>query len=122
MAEPFQPIGALAINVLAKCAAKKAVVEQLRASGNRAVVPHREIVRQTRAYLAAHPELHEQALATAWELSVRDQQGRLNAVLFDDDRRGWRRPRRSVSVSDNAKTGTDNIDVLAQPKGDLTVA
>jgi hypothetical protein len=87
MAKPFQPIGALAINVLAKCAAKKAVIEQLRSSGNRAIVPHREIVRQTKAYLAAHPELQEQALATAWQMSIDAHSERLNRALFDDDRR-----------------------------------
>jgi hypothetical protein len=107
MAEPFKPIGALAINVLAKCAAKKAVIEQLRAS-NTKLVPHREIVWQTKAYLAEHPELQEQALATAWELSVRDQSGRINAAIFDDDRKGWRKPRRPVLQTDNDARGTEN--------------
>jgi hypothetical protein len=83
---------------------------------------HVELLRQASEYLAQHPELYEQALAIAWELSARDHQGRINAVLFDDDRRGWRKHRRPVSLSDNAKTATENIDVLAQPKGDLTVA
>jgi hypothetical protein len=110
MSEPFQPIGALAINVLAKCAAKKAVVEQLRSSGNRAIVPHREIVRQTRAYLAEHPELQEQALATAWELSIRDQQGRLNAALFDDGR-GRRRPSRSVLLIRSADKFLNDLNL-----------
>jgi len=88
MAEPFQHISGVAVKVLARIAARKAVVEQLRANGIRRPVPHREIVRATNAYLAANPRLYEQALATAWELSVRDQSGRINAVLFDDNRRG----------------------------------
>jgi hypothetical protein len=33
-------------------------------------------------------------MATAWAIAAKDQQGRINAVLFDDDRRGWRKPRR----------------------------
>ena len=62
-AKQFQHFGALAVNVLARQAAKNAVKEQLRASGNRRLVPHREIVAQAKAHLEAHPELYEQALA-----------------------------------------------------------
>ena len=86
MTQPFQHISGVAVKVLARLAARKAVKEQLRANGIRRPVPHREIV----------PQLYEQALATAWELSVRDQSERINAVLFDDNRRGWRKPRSSV--------------------------
>jgi hypothetical protein len=75
-AKQFQHLGAVAVNVLARLEAKKAVKEQLRASGNRRLVPHREIVAQSNAYLANNPQLYEQALATAWELSIRDRQGR----------------------------------------------
>jgi hypothetical protein len=50
-------------------------------------------VAASNAYLAANPQLYEAALRTAWELAIRDQQGRLDAVLFDDDRRSRRKPR-----------------------------
>ena len=97
----FQHLGTLAVNVLARQAARKAVKEHLRAQGIRLTyVPHRQIVRQTKAHLEAHPELYEQALQRAWEMGVC----------------------RPVPQSDNAKSAPDNIDVLAQPKGDLTVA
>jgi len=66
----FQPISASAVHILARLAARKAVQEQLRQQGVRGVVPHREIVRTTKAHLEAHPELYEQALATAWALPI----------------------------------------------------
>ena len=70
-AKQFQHLGALAVNVLARQTAKKAVTEQLRAKGFRVtLVPHREIVAQTKRYLEAHPELYEQALQRAWQMGV----------------------------------------------------
>ena len=104
MAEPFQHISGVAIKVLARIAARKAVVEQLRANGIRRPVPHREIVRATNAYLANNPQLYEQAMATAWAMAAKDQQGRINAALFDDDRRGWRA--RMVDVGEGASGAT----------------
>jgi hypothetical protein len=95
--EPFKQIGALAVNVLAKCEAKKAVIEQLRASGSRALISHREIVQMTKAYLEDHPELREAALAQAWQMSIEAHSERLNRALFDDDRRVWRKPRSPVT-------------------------
>ena len=86
---PFKPLGAVAIDVLAKCAAKKAVIEELRAQGNRTLVPHREIVRASKAYLAQHPELREQAMARAWQLGIDSE--RIDKAIFDDERRK-RRP------------------------------
>ena len=100
-ANQFQHLGAVAVNVLARLEAKKQVKEQLRAQGIcLTYVPAREIVAQTKRYLEAHPELYEEALQRAWEMGVC----------------------RPVPQSDNAKSAPDNIDVLAQPKGDLTVA
>jgi len=59
------------LGLLARLAAKKAVTEQLRAKGVRVtLVPHREIVVQTKAHLEAHPELYEQALQRAWQMGV----------------------------------------------------
>jgi hypothetical protein len=70
-ANQFQHLGTLAVNVLARQAAKKAVTEQLRAKGVRVtLVPHHEIVAQTKRYLEAHPELYEQALQRAWQMGV----------------------------------------------------
>jgi hypothetical protein len=57
-ANHFQHLSALAVNVLARQAAKKAVTEHLRASGVRVtLVPHREIVAQSKRYLEAHPPI-----------------------------------------------------------------
>ena len=72
-ANQFQHFGALAVNVLARQAAKNAVKEQLRASGNRRLVPHREIVAMSKQHLATHPELYEQALQRAWQMGVIEQ-------------------------------------------------
>jgi hypothetical protein len=113
-AKSFEHIPGFAINVLARLEAKKQVKEHLRAQGIRLTYPAREIVRATKRYLEAHPELYEEAMATAWALAAKDQQGRINAVLFDDDRRGWRKLRRPVSLSDNAKSATENTREKAQ--------
>jgi hypothetical protein len=87
MAKQFQHLGAVAVNVLARLEAKKAVKEHMRAQGIRLTyVPAREIVAQTKRYLEAHAELYEEVLQRAWEMGVC----------------------RSVSRTDNAKTGTDN--------------
>jgi hypothetical protein len=113
MADQFQHISGVAVKVLARLAARKAVKAELKAKAVRGVVPHREIVRATNAHLAANPRLYEQALATAWELSVRDQQGRINAVLFDDYRRGFRKPRRPVCGTGSAKSGTEKTQLFS---------
>jgi hypothetical protein len=70
-ANQFQHLGAVAVNVLARFAAKNAVKEQLRAQGIRLTyVPAREMVALSKQYLATHPELYEQALQRAWEMGV----------------------------------------------------
>jgi hypothetical protein len=69
-AKQFQHLGAVAVNVLARLEAKKAVKEQLRAQGNRRLVPYREIVALSKAHLEAHPELYKQALQRAWQMGV----------------------------------------------------
>jgi hypothetical protein len=91
MTEPFQPISGAAVRVLARLAAKKALTSQLRAQGKRQPLPRPSAIS---AHLAANPQLYEQALARTWELSIRDQRGRINAAIFQDDRRGWRKPHR----------------------------
>ena len=84
MADTFQPIGAVAVNVVARrrkalfqsakhaisffarSAAKQAVKQQLRDNGARlTLVPIREINDRAQVYLAQHPELYEQALERA---------------------------------------------------------
>jgi hypothetical protein len=108
MAEPFQHISGAAVKVLARIAAKKAIKAEIKASGNRALVSAGEIMARTNAYLANNPQLYEQAMAQAWAIAAKDQQGRLNSILFDDYRRKPRK-RRSVSASDHAKSGTESI-------------
>ena len=107
---PFKPLGAVAINVLAQCAAKKAVIEELRAQGNRTLVPHREIVRQSKVYLDQHPELREQAFGQAWQMSIDAHAERINRALFD--------ARGPVSPSDNGARRTENVEEKAQPTGE----
>ena len=90
MADTFQPIGAVAVNVMkrrkplfqsakhaisffARSAAKQAVKQQIRDHGARlSLVPIREINEQAEVYLAQHPELYEQALERAKSLGFVD--------------------------------------------------
>jgi hypothetical protein len=66
MARHFKPVGAHAVNVLARPAAQNAVKEQLRDQGVRlSLVPIREITERAQVYLEQHPELYEQALERA---------------------------------------------------------
>ena len=94
MAKSFQHIGPAAIKILARLEARKAAKEQFRARGIR-YYKHVELLRQAAEYLDAHPELYEVALAKAWEMGM--DRERVNAALFDDDRRVWRRPRSPVA-------------------------
>ena len=87
MADTFQPIGAVAVNVVARrrkplfqnakhaisffarSAAKQAVKQQLRDQGRRmTLVPIREISELAEIYLAQHPELFQAALERAKQL------------------------------------------------------
>ena len=62
MAKAFEHISIVAINVLARLAARRAVQEQLRAQGVRVtLVKSAEISAQAIQYLASHPELYAQA-------------------------------------------------------------
>jgi len=94
----FQPIGAVAINVLARVAAKKAVQEQLKAQGVRVtLVKPAEIAAQAKAYLEANPHLYEEALQRAWRMGLVEHVERIDQAVFDDERRNprltpdWRR-------------------------------
>jgi hypothetical protein len=67
----FRPISALAVQVLARLAAKKAVQEQLRAEGAQvSLIPPREINAQAQVYLSQHPELIGQARELAQRLGL----------------------------------------------------
>jgi hypothetical protein len=109
MADQFEHISSAAVKVPARLAAKKQLTEQLRQQGVRQPLARPSAVS---AHLAEHPELYEQALATAWELAVRSQSALINAVLFEDDRRVWRKPRRPVYESDNTKSGTEKTQLF----------
>jgi NAD(P)-dependent dehydrogenase (short-subunit alcohol dehydrogenase family) len=70
----FQPIGASAVHVLARLAAKKAVKEQLRDEGVRvSLVLPREINTKAVEYLALHPELIDEARERAHRLGMFDK-------------------------------------------------
>ena len=72
-ASSFKLVGATAIKMLARLAARNAVKAQLRGQGVRVShVPHAEIVARATEYLAAHPELYEQALQRAQHLGMID--------------------------------------------------
>ena len=94
MADTFQPIGAVAVNVMAQAgkgrrrkqlfqsarhavsffarsAAKQAVKQKLRDDDARlSLVPVRVIAEQTERYLEQHPELYQQALERARQMGM----------------------------------------------------
>ena len=72
MTRHFKPIGAVAITVLARIAAKKAVQEELKAQGVRVtLVKPADIAAQARAYLEANPRLYDEALERAKQIAER---------------------------------------------------
>ena len=84
----MKPIGTVAINVLARIAAKNAVKEELRAQGVRVtLVKPAEITAKAKAYLEANSHLYEEALLRAWKLGLIPQAERIDQALFDDERR-----------------------------------
>jgi hypothetical protein len=115
-ANSFSHIGQHAINVLARLEARKAAKEQFRARGVK-FYKHTELLRQASEYLAAHPELYEVALARAWQMGM--DRERINAVVFDDDRRAWRKPRLPVHESDHAKSTIEKTQEKSTTSGRL---
>jgi len=115
MAKSFQHIGPAAIKILARLEARKAAKEQFRQQGIK-YYRHVELLRQASEYLAQHPELYEVALARAWQMGM--DRERVNAAVFDDDRRVWRKPRLPVYTSDNAESTIEKTQEKAQPVGD----
>jgi hypothetical protein len=74
-ANQFKLVGAVAVKVLARLAARNAVKAQLRGQGVRVShVPHVEIVARASAYLSDHPELYAEALERAQHLGMIEQQ------------------------------------------------
>jgi hypothetical protein len=74
MAKSFKPVGAVAITVLARLAARNEVKEQLKAQGVRVtLVKPSEIAARAKAYLEANPHLYEEALQRAWKLGLLKQ-------------------------------------------------
>ena len=121
MAKPFKPIGAVAITVLARIAAKKAVQEQLKAQGVRVtLVKPAEIAAQAKAYLDANPHLYEEALQRAWKLGLIEQAERIDQALFDDEMRkpaltpDWRRSALFKTLKPTCGDGAKN-PVAAKP-------
>jgi hypothetical protein len=98
MARSFKPVGAVAITVLARLAARNEVKEQLKAQGVRVtLVKPAEIAERAKAYLDANPHLYEEAYSRAWRMGLIPQAERIDQALFDDERRkpalapDWRR-------------------------------
>jgi short-subunit dehydrogenase len=71
MANSFEHITIVAVKVLARLAAKKAVQAELKAQGVRVtLVRPAEINAQAAEYLANHPELYQQALERAQRMTA----------------------------------------------------
>jgi hypothetical protein len=69
----FQLVGAVAVKMLARQAARNAVKAQLQGAGVRlSTYPHARIMQQANAYLEQHPELWKQALERAQHLGMID--------------------------------------------------
>jgi hypothetical protein len=67
----FQLVGAQAVKVLARQAARNEVKRQLQGQGVRVShVPHAQIMAQASVYLEQHPELFEQALQRARQMAL----------------------------------------------------
>ena len=65
-ASQFKLVGAVAVKVLARIAARNVVKAQLRGQGLRVSrISHAEIMSRASAYLADHPELYREALERA---------------------------------------------------------
>jgi hypothetical protein len=99
MAEPFQPIGAAAVNVLPRLTpevpifprypgvaiavanhlARREIERQWRAKGLR-ITRYADVIEQARAYLAEHPELFDKALdivrASPWHRAQAEREER----------------------------------------------
>jgi hypothetical protein len=81
-ANSFSHIGTACVRVLARQAAINLVKSELQRRGERVhSVPIRDIQIQADAYLAAHPELIEEAHARAWRIAVNDPTSQIGRAL-----------------------------------------
>ena len=81
-ANSFSHIGVACVRVLARQAAINFVKSELQRRGERVhSVSMRDIQIQADAYLAAHPELIEDAHARAWRIAVNDPTSRIGRAL-----------------------------------------
>jgi hypothetical protein len=88
MARHFKPIGAHAVNILARLEARNIVKQQLRDQAVRpSSVKPAEIAEKAKAYLEANPHLYEEAVQRAWRMGMLDQAERIDKALYDDQRR-----------------------------------
>ena len=73
----FRPISVLAVHVLARLAAKRAVQEELRCQGVRvSLVKPAEISVKAQAYLQSHPELYREAKERAQRVGMFEKRRR----------------------------------------------
>jgi hypothetical protein len=81
--ERFQQVSRSAICILARLAAKRAVTEQLRAQGVRVtLVKPAEIAAQANAYLAANPQLYDEARVRAQRLGMHEKPKRRKSAVL----------------------------------------
>jgi hypothetical protein len=81
-ANSFSHIGAACVRVLARQAAINLVKSELQRRGERVhSVSMRDIKIHADAYLAAHPELIDDAHARAWRIAVNDPTSRIGRAL-----------------------------------------
>jgi hypothetical protein len=75
--DTFRPISALAVGILARQQARRAVTEQLRAEGARvSLIPPAIINSKATEYLAAHPEIYDEARERAVRLGMFEKRRR----------------------------------------------
>ena len=87
-ANSFSHIGAACVRVLARQAAINVVKSEIARQGLRVhSVPMRDIHIRADAYLAAHPELIEDAHARAWRIAVNDPKSRIGRAPIERGRR-----------------------------------
>ena len=103
----FKHIGVCAVHILAQLMAKKAVQEQLRNEGVRALhVLPREINERARAYLAQHPEVWKEAITMAHRVDEKEGKRKERQRLRRKELAQLRKSR-SVYTSGNANAGTE---------------
>jgi hypothetical protein len=76
--DTFRPISHAAVNALARLAARRAVVAEMRGAGHRmTLIKPATINAKATEWLAQHPEAYERAHETAQKLKMYDKRKRL---------------------------------------------